>query len=69
MELVILLKDRLAERDMTQRELVKLTGLRQAAVSEICNNQRTTINRDHITKIAEALEIEDIRQLIRLRKC
>lgn len=67
-ELVILVADRLAERNMTQKELAQMTGLRPAAISEICNNQRTTINRDHLTKIAEALGIEDVRQLIDFRK-
>lgn len=67
MELVILITDRLAERNMTQKELAEITGIRPAAISELCNNQRTSINRDHLTKIAEALEIEDVRQLIDLR--
>lgn len=68
MELVILVSERLAERNMTQKQLAELTGLRPAAISEICNNQRTTINRAHLTKIADALGIEDIRELIELRR-
>ena len=68
MKLVILVAERLAERNMTQKELAEITGIRPAAISEICNNQRSSINRDHLTKIAEALEIEDIREIVNLRK-
>lgn len=68
MELVILVADRLAERNMTQKELAKITGIRPATISELCKNQRTSINRDHITKIAEALGIEDVRDIIELRR-
>lgn len=67
MKLVILVTERLAERGMTQKELAAITGIRPAAISEICNNQRTTINRDHLTKIAEALGIEDVREMLELR--
>lgn len=67
-ELYVRLAELLEERGMTQRQLVDLTGLRPATVSELANNLRTTIHRSHITKIADALGIEDIRQLIELRK-
>ncbi|WP_270172593.1 helix-turn-helix domain-containing protein [Paenibacillus sp. SYP-B4298] len=53
---------------MTQKQLSELTGIRPAAISEICNNQRTSINREHIEKIAHCLDIQDIRDLIRLEK-
>lgn len=68
MELVLLVADRLAERNMTRKELAEITKIRPASISEICNNQRISINREHLIKIAEALEIEDVRDLIELRK-
>lgn len=64
MKLVIKLTDILAERHMTQRELAAITGIRPAAISELANNMRTSINRDHLEKIAEALGIEDVRDII-----
>jgi transcriptional regulator with XRE-family HTH domain len=67
MELYILVADALKSRNMTRAKLAELTGIRPAAISEICGNQRTTINRDHLTKIADALGITDIRELIELR--
>jgi transcriptional regulator with XRE-family HTH domain len=67
MQLYILVAEALTARNMTRKHLAELTGIRPAAISEICGNQRTTINRDHLTKIADALEITDIRDLIELR--
>lgn len=57
----------LEERNMTQKELAKLTGIRPAGISELCSNQRKSITRTHIEKIAEALEISDVRELFELR--
>lgn len=66
MDLVILVSERLKENGITQKELAKATGIRAAAISEICNNQRTTVNRTHLTKIAEYLGITDISELLTL---
>lgn len=66
-QLVVRLGDILKERDMTQKELKELTGLRPAAISEIVNNQRRSINRDHLERIADALEIDNIAEMIELR--
>ena len=66
MQLRVKLKEVLQERNMTQLELVKLTGLRSAVVSELCNNQRMSIKKDHITKICVALDINDIRDILEL---
>ncbi len=62
--IVIKLDKVLAERNKTQKELAELTGIRPAAISELYNNQRKSINKEHLEKIADALEIEDIRELI-----
>ncbi len=48
------------------RELSRLTDIRHAALSELSNQKRENINFRHIEKIAEALEIEDIREIINL---
>lgn len=54
----------LKDSEMTQANLAKLTGIRPAAISEIVNNQRTTVNKDHLVKIANALDIVDIGDLM-----
>lgn len=63
--IVITLDKVLAERNnMSQKELAEKTGIRAAAISELYNNQRKSINKEHLEKIAEVLDIEDIRELI-----
>ena len=72
MKLRIRLKELLKERNMNQKQLVeaikKKTGkdFRAATISEIANNQRTTINREHLELIATILEIKDVSELIEL---
>lgn len=57
--------DKLLEKhNMTQKELSDLTHIRAAAISELVNNQRTSINKDHLNKIINTLGIEDIGELI-----
>ena len=72
MKLYIRLKEILKERGMRQIDLYNLLKdnnmeIRQAAISEITNNQRQTINRKHIEKIACVLDITDINELITLK--
>lgn len=62
----IRLKDILEERKLKQKELAEMTGIREFTISDICRGSRTVMNFDHIAKIAEALEISDIRELIEL---
>jgi transcriptional regulator with XRE-family HTH domain len=63
----IKVQELLDEHGWTQKELAARTGLRTAAISEICNNLRTSINREHLEKIADAFELADINELIELR--
>lgn len=65
LRLHVRIKEVLKERNITQKELAELTGIRPAAISELANNLRTTINREHIERIAEVLEITRIDDLIR----
>lgn len=70
--LKVTLNEVLKERNMTQKELVELikekTGenVRPAAISELYNNQRKSLNKELIELIAGVLEITDINQLIQL---
>ncbi|HWO74929.1 MAG TPA: helix-turn-helix domain-containing protein [Bacillus sp. (in: firmicutes)] len=56
--------------NMKQKELIELikqkTGenVRAASVSELKNNQRTSLNTRLLALIAQALEIQDIRELL-----
>ncbi|MEK5429723.1 helix-turn-helix transcriptional regulator [Lysinibacillus sp. FSL R7-0073] len=68
MEIEVKLKQLLSERNMKQVELSNLTGLTQRTISELTNNQIERLPKSTLCKIAEALEIEDIRQLIDFKK-
>lgn len=57
-----------ARNNMTQKQLADMTKIRPAAISELYNNQRKTINKEHLEKIADALNIEDINELITIEK-
>ncbi|WP_449601063.1 helix-turn-helix domain-containing protein [Paenibacillus sp. Marseille-Q9583] len=55
-------------RGITQTELSDMSGVRQASISELSNNMRKSINREHLAKIADALEIDDISELLIIEK-
>ncbi|HHP1113080.1 helix-turn-helix domain-containing protein [Bacillus cereus group sp. MYBK163-2] len=52
------------EKGISLRELSRLTGIRHTALSELANQKRQNINFKHIEKIAEAFELDDIREII-----
>jgi len=57
----------LEERGMTQKQLAELTGIRPAAISQICRGFVERLNLNHIERIANALSIKDISELIKLQ--
>lgn len=62
----IKLKEALEEADMTQSELAELTGLRRATISEIAQNSRTVMNKSHLGKIMDALDLTDMNDILEL---
>ncbi|MVP01001.1 helix-turn-helix domain-containing protein [Paenibacillus lutrae] len=54
------------KRNISLRELSRLSDVRHAALSELSNGKRTNINFSHLEKIADALGISDIREIIDL---
>jgi putative transcriptional regulator len=63
MILKVRLDEILKERNMTQKKLAEISGLRENTISEITKNIRESVNRKHIGKIANALEIKEINEL------
>ena len=57
-------KDALEKREFSQKRLAEMSGIRESTISDIVRGTRTVINFEHLSKIAEALEITDIRELI-----
>lgn len=58
------IKELLEQRNMTQKELSILSGIRESTVSEIVRGSKTVLNFGHLSRIAEALQITDIRDLL-----
>lgn len=57
-------KELLEERNITQKKLAQISGIRESTISDIVRGTRMVINFEHLSKIAEALEIDNISQLI-----
>lgn len=64
MELQFKLADRMAERNLTVRDLSALSGLRLATISDIMNGNRSSINFQHLTMLMVALRLTKISDLI-----
>ncbi|GGB63440.1 transcriptional regulator [Lentibacillus populi] len=64
----IVLNELLSRYDLSINQLHLLTGIRRATLSELANGKRQRIQLKHIEKIANALEIEDINEVITLKK-
>lgn len=57
-------KEALESRKLSQKKLAEMSGIRESTISDIVRRTRTVINFEHLSKIAEALEVTDIRELI-----
>lgn len=57
-------KEALDKRELSQKRLAEMSGIRESTISDIVRGTRTVINFEHLSKIAEALQISDIRELI-----
>lgn len=66
MKLQVKLKQLLKDRDITQKELAERTGLKPSVISELANNQRSSINRNYIELVAKELGVKDIGEIIEL---
>lgn len=63
-KLVIKLKQALKDRSMTQKELEALSGVPQSKISMLCNNNYQELNIANLEKIADAMNITDISELL-----
>lgn len=61
------IKEALKEADLTQRDLAELTGLREATISELATNSRSVINKGHLAKIMDALDITKLEDILELK--
>lgn len=64
----IKLGELLVEKDLEQKQLAELTGVTTRAISELVNNKQKRITLDSLAKISDALEIDDIGELLEIKK-
>jgi len=64
--LALKIRYQLNKRGMTQAELSHITGIRPNAVSMLARGYIERLNIDHIERIANALDITDINELVEL---
>ena len=63
---VVKISELTKKHKISMRELSRLSDVRHAALSELANGKRESISFSHIVRIAEALNVEDIREIIDL---
>ncbi len=64
----VLINDLLAERQISLRELARLSGIEPSNLSNLANGKRQKIYLEHIERIADALEIDDISRILKLSR-
>lgn len=67
-EIKLMIKELLEEKGITQKKLSQISGVRESTISDIVRGTRTVINYEHLSKIAEALNVTDIKELIDFKK-
>lgn len=67
MKIIIKLDQMLDDIDMSQHELSRQTGIRQASINEMCRNQTVRLPLDNLAKICETLQC-DISDILELKK-
>ncbi|CAN7214880.1 helix-turn-helix transcriptional regulator [Paenibacillus sp. LjRoot153] len=65
-KVVVKIAELTQKHNISLRELSRLSDVRHAALSELANGKRENINFSHIVRIAEALGIKDIREIVDL---
>ena len=65
-KVVVKIPQLLKKHGISLRELSRRADIRHAALSELSNGKRDNINFGHIERIADALNIDDIREIIDL---
>lgn len=64
----VLINNLLAERQMSLRELARMSGIEPSNLSNLANGKRQKIYLEHIERIADALEIDDISRILKLSR-
>jgi transcriptional regulator with XRE-family HTH domain len=60
------IKQLVEEKGLSQADLAEMTGLRCATISEMARNSRSVINKLHLAKVMDALDVTDLNDIIEL---
>jgi putative transcriptional regulator len=66
MKIEIRLKEVLIEKNIEQKQLAEMTGLTERTISELVNNKVKRVPKEALEKIADALKINDLNEIITL---
>ncbi len=53
-------------RGLNQKQLAEMTGIRPAAISQLCRGYVDRLSLDHLARIGTALKVQSIEELLRL---
>ncbi|MRX70840.1 helix-turn-helix domain-containing protein [Bacillus lacus] len=67
MKVIFILDELLSQRQMSQHELSRLTGIRQPSINEMCRNQTARLPLNNLAKICEVLDCQ-INDVLELKK-
>ncbi|AIW03588.1 DNA-binding protein [Bacillus phage Moonbeam] len=65
-EFKLKIKQLLAERGISQADLAEMTGLRRATISEMSRNSRSVLNKVHVAKVMDALDVTELNDIVEL---
>ncbi|WP_179030574.1 helix-turn-helix domain-containing protein [Paenibacillus kribbensis] len=68
LKIKIKLKEVLKTKGITQKNLEAMTGIPQSRISTLCSSNRQEVNLLMLEKIAHALDITDLSELIQLEE-
>lgn len=60
------LSDRLKERNLSMRDFAKLSGLRLATISDLCNGIKQSLNLHHVLICMMVLRITDLSSIVEI---
>ena len=61
------LKEVLNSKGISQKELSKMTGIREGTISEMANDTRSTYNKKHLATVMDALNVTKLEDILELR--
>lgn len=64
----ITLEQILVSKDISKRELSRVTGIRHSTINDLCNNKVKQIPLSNLAAICKALNITDLNDIFKLHK-